>query len=174
RPPQTRKLSMSLLDRFNLGHGFKKYFELVPATDQATRNQVYGVRHEVYCEDLHFEPERPDRREIDLYDAHSLHCLLRTKDAPYDPVGCVRIVMADPADMDKPLPFELTCADALDRSSSTRPHSRAGGSPRSRALPFAPATVDVAARTARQRGSTMKTSAHASSRASPTSRSAST
>lgn len=107
---------MSLLDRFNLGRGFKKYFEILPATDEATRNQVFRVRHEVYCEDLHFEPERPDRREIDDYDAQSLHCLLRTSNAPHAPVGCVRIVLCDPANPDKALPFEHTCARTLDRS----------------------------------------------------------
>lgn len=106
---------MSLLDRFNLGLGFKKYFEILPATDDATRNLVFGVRHEVYCEDLHFEPERPDRREIDDYDAQSLHCLLRTSTAPHAPVGCVRIVLCDPAAPDKPLPFERTCSHTLDR-----------------------------------------------------------
>ncbi len=107
---------MSLLDRFNLGLGFKKYFEIVPATDEATRDQVFGVRHEVYCEDLHFEPERPDRREIDDYDAQSLHCLLRTSTEPHAPVGCVRIVLCDPANPERPLPFERTCAQTLDRS----------------------------------------------------------
>lgn len=106
---------MSLLDRFNLGHGFKKYFELIPATDQATRDLVFGIRHEVYCSDLHFEPERPDKREIDTYDAHSLHCLLRTRDEPHEPVGCIRIVLTNPDDPAKPLPFEHTCAEVLDR-----------------------------------------------------------
>lgn len=105
---------MSLLDRFSLGHGFKRYFEVLPATDQATLDQVFGIRHEVYCEDLQFEPERPDRREIDEYDPHSLHCLLRTKDEPHDPVGCVRIVMVDPVRPNRPLPFERTCAGVLD------------------------------------------------------------
>ncbi|HRP76466.1 MAG TPA: PEP-CTERM/exosortase system-associated acyltransferase [Rhodocyclaceae bacterium] len=106
---------MSLLDRFNLGLGFQKYFEILPAIDDATRNQVYRVRHEVYCEDLHFEPERPDRREIDDYDAQSLHCLLRTSTEPYAPVGCVRLVLCDPAVPDEALPFERTCAHTLDR-----------------------------------------------------------
>lgn len=107
---------MSLLDRFNLGLGFKKYFEILPATDEVSRDQVFGIRHEVYCEDLHFEAVRPDRREIDDYDAHSLHCLLRTASAPHTPVGCVRIVLCDPADPDKKLPFEETCSHALNRS----------------------------------------------------------
>ncbi|ATE59115.1 PEP-CTERM/exosortase system-associated acyltransferase [Thauera sinica] len=107
---------MQLFDRFNLGHGFSKYFRIDAALDDALKDEVYRVRHTVYCEDLHFEPERPDQREIDAYDAHSVHCLLRTVSEPYHPVGCARIVLANPADPEAPLPFEQTCAAALDRS----------------------------------------------------------
>lgn len=107
---------MQLFDRFNLGHGFRKYFEIHPALDEAMRDEVFRVRHEVYCEELGFEPVRPDRRETDDYDAQSLHCLMRTSSEPHRPVGCTRIVLARPEDPDFPLPFERTCAATLDRS----------------------------------------------------------
>ncbi|WP_050418419.1 PEP-CTERM/exosortase system-associated acyltransferase [Azoarcus sp. CIB] len=107
---------MLLFDRFNLGHGFRKYFEIHPATDDALRDSVYRIRHEVYCEELGFEPVRPDRRETDEYDAHSVHCLLRTSSEPARPVGCTRVVLTRTDDPDSPLPFERTCAATLDRS----------------------------------------------------------
>lgn len=107
---------MSLLDRFSLGEGFRKYFEIATAFDDAARNNVFGIRHEVYCEELGFEPVRPDRRETDEYDRHSLHCLLRTSTEPHTLVGCNRLVMARPEDPDYPLPFERTCAATLNRS----------------------------------------------------------
>jgi len=107
---------MSLLDRFSLGEGFRKYFEIATAFDDAGRNDVFGIRHEVYCEELGFEPVRPDRRETDEYDRHSLHCLLRTSTEPHVLVGCNRLVMARPEEPDYPLPFERTCAATLDRS----------------------------------------------------------
>ena len=53
---------MSLFDRFNLGAGFKKYFQIEAASNERVRDDVFRVRHEVYCEELKFEPERPDRR----------------------------------------------------------------------------------------------------------------
>lgn len=106
---------MSLLERINLGHGFRKYFRIDAAQDDALRDQVYRVRHEVYCEELKFEPERPDRREIDTYDVHSIHCLMRGVGEPHPLVGCTRLVLADPDDPDAPLPFEHTCAATLDR-----------------------------------------------------------
>ncbi|MCB1939427.1 MAG: PEP-CTERM/exosortase system-associated acyltransferase [Rhodocyclaceae bacterium] len=107
---------MSLFDRFNLGAGFKKYFQIEAASDERVRDDVFRVRHEVYCEELKFEPERPDRRETDRYDTHSVHCLLRGASAPHPPVGCTRLVLANPADLAAPLPFEETCAKTLDRS----------------------------------------------------------
>lgn len=107
---------MQAFERFNLGTGFSKYFRIDAALDDSMRDEVYRIRHEVYCEDLHFEPERADRREFDAYDAHSVHCLLRTVNEPFLPVGCTRIVLADPGDLDAPLPFERTCEGVLDRS----------------------------------------------------------
>ena len=107
---------MSLLDRFSLGEGFKKYFEIAPAFDTDRRNDVFGIRHEVYCEELGFEPVRPDRMETDEYDRHSLHCLMRTVNTPQTLVGCNRLVMTRPEEPAYPLPFERTCAATLDRS----------------------------------------------------------
>lgn len=107
---------MKLFDRFNLGHGFRKYFRVQAASTEALRDDVYRIRHEVYCEELKFEPERPDRRETDDYDRHSLHCLIRTSTEPDNLVGCTRLVLTDPDDRTRLLPFERTCAATLDRS----------------------------------------------------------
>ncbi|MBS0176495.1 MAG: PEP-CTERM/exosortase system-associated acyltransferase, partial [Nitrospira sp.] len=107
---------MLLIDDLNLGSGFKRYFRIDAALDTALLDQAYHLRHEVYCEDLKYEAERPGRRETDQFDAHSVHCLLRTVERPHQPVGCTRIVLANPADPDLPLPFEQTCAHTLDRS----------------------------------------------------------
>ena len=109
-------LIMSLLERINLGYGFRRYFRIDAALDDEQRDDVYRIRHEVYCEDLKFEPERPDRREIDDYDEHSIHCLLTTARVPSKLVGCTRIVLTNPDDPDAPLPFEQLCAETLDRS----------------------------------------------------------
>ncbi|MBD5802901.1 Autoinducer synthetase [Azoarcus sp. Aa7] len=107
---------MLLFERFNLGHGFRKYFQIHPAIDDALRDDVYRVRHEVYCEDLGFEPVRLDRLESDEYDVHSEHCLLRTSSEPIKLVGCTRLVLTNPLERSRPLPFEHTCAATLDRS----------------------------------------------------------
>jgi N-acyl amino acid synthase of PEP-CTERM/exosortase system len=107
---------MSFLDRFNLGHGYRKYFCIHAASTEALRDEVFRIRHEVYCEDLGFEAVRADGRERDDYDDQSVHCLLRSRNDPPAPVGCARLVLTREGDRDQPLPFERTCAASIDRS----------------------------------------------------------
>ncbi len=106
---------MFLPDTLDLGNVFKQYFEIVPAFSDALKDEVYRVRHQVYCEDLEFELMRPDRRETDEYDPYSLHLLMRSVQTNTF-IGCTRIVRPRPDDPYHPLPFEITCVDTLDRS----------------------------------------------------------
>lgn len=99
----------------NLGASFKRYFEIVPAMSEELREQAFRIRHEVYCEELGFERQRPDRREVDQHDKHSLHCLIRSVNTG-EYVGCTRLVLCRPDSPDELLPFERTCAASLDRS----------------------------------------------------------
>jgi len=107
---------MLSVDQLNLGLGFRKHYTIVPASTEILRDQAYRIRHEVYCEELRYEPERPDRLESDKYDSHSLHCLISSTANQATSVGCTRIVLANPADPDAPLPFERISAATLDRS----------------------------------------------------------
>lgn len=106
---------MSLPEISNLGHAFKQYFEIVPALSNALKDEVYRLRHQVYCEDLQFEPVRADCRETDEYDHYSLHFLLRSIQME-EFIGCARIVRPRPENLSYPLPFEITCSDILNRS----------------------------------------------------------
>lgn len=106
----------SSASRPNLAEGFKRYFEIAPALSEPLKNDVYFVRHDVYARELGFEPVRADQRETDSYDAHSVHCLLRTIEDPTRLVGCARLVFTDPNDPSALLPFEKTCKDSLFRN----------------------------------------------------------
>ena len=101
--------------RRDLGTSFREHFELVPALDDATRDLVYQIRHEVYCRDLGWESVREDGRESDQADKHSVHCLLRLRGSG-DPVGCLRLVLTRPECPEQPLPFETSCRDVIDRT----------------------------------------------------------
>ena len=107
---------MQHAERIDLGTGFSRHFRIDTALDSALLDEVYRIRHEVYCEDLHFESERADHRETDSHDAHSVHCLLRTRQPPMQPVGCTRLILTDPNHPDAPLPFEQVCSATLDRA----------------------------------------------------------
>ena len=98
----------------NLGASFKRYFEIVPALSETLRDHAFRIRHEVYCEELGFEPLRADGRERDRYDAQSLHCLIRSLNTGQF-VGCTRLILCRAEAPNEPLPFERTCAASLDR-----------------------------------------------------------
>jgi len=98
----------------DLGTRFREFFELLPAFDEESLDQVYRIRHEVYCRDLAWEPVRPDGRETDEFDRHAFHCLLRQR-SNGDPVGCTRLIVCRPEEPTFPLPLEETCRDVIDR-----------------------------------------------------------
>ena len=108
----------------DLGEGFRQLFELVPALDDASLDQVFRIRHDVYCRDLGWETMRKDGRESDEYDRHSFHCLLRQRDTG-EPVGCTRLILARPEDPTYPLPFERSCKAVLDRCIADQPNATA-------------------------------------------------
>lgn len=106
---------MPLPEIFTLGSSFKKYFEIVPAYTDALKNEVFRIRHQVFCEDLKFESERQNKLEMDDYDSHSLHLLIRSIKAN-EFIGCTRIILTQPNNASYPLPFEKVCAATLDHS----------------------------------------------------------
>ncbi len=106
----------------DLGEGFRQLFELTPALDEASLDQVYRIRHDVYCRDLGWEPAREDGRESDEFDRHSFHCLLRRRGTG-EPVGCTRLILARPEDPAYPLPFEESCHEVLDEALAGPPRA---------------------------------------------------
>ncbi|MFZ6751506.1 PEP-CTERM/exosortase system-associated acyltransferase [Undibacterium sp. Ren11W] len=102
-------------DNIDLAEAFQRLFEIAPALDSASLAAVYGVRHEVYCRDLGWEPLRENGQESDEYDRHSLHCLLTRRDTR-EAIGCIRVILTRAEDPDYPLPMEDSCRDVIDRS----------------------------------------------------------
>jgi len=97
------------------GYLFHRYFNAVSASSDELRSEVFRIRYDVYCEELKFEdPSRfLDKRETDLYDPYSLHCLLMHKASSMF-AGCVRIVLVNPNAPEEPLPFEKLCHDRMN------------------------------------------------------------
>lgn len=99
--------------RTSLGATFKTRFEVVPALNDALKDEVFRLRHSVYCEDLHWEPVRPDGREIDAYDAQSIALLMKHVGTG-EYVGCARLVKPNAQNPSELLPFEKFPQGSLD------------------------------------------------------------
>ncbi|WP_020408150.1 PEP-CTERM/exosortase system-associated acyltransferase [Hahella ganghwensis] len=98
---------------------FDKFLAPVIAKTELHRQHVFQIRHQVYCEELKFEPPRPDGLEIDDCDLYSSHCLIRH--IPTDRyAGCVRVVC--PTQPEEKLPIQKYCSHAY-QDSSLRPES---------------------------------------------------
>ncbi|WP_083981753.1 PEP-CTERM/exosortase system-associated acyltransferase [Arsukibacterium ikkense] len=82
---------------------FSTFFQASQAITHQDKNQVYRLRHKVYCEELSFEPCRPSGLEQDSFDQRALHCSLAEAQSN-EIAGTVRLIHCeqDPG----PLPIE--------------------------------------------------------------------
>jgi N-acyl amino acid synthase of PEP-CTERM/exosortase system len=103
----------TVLIETTLASRFADTFSVIPANSAELREEVYRLRHQVYCDELGYEPRRASRLEHDAYDARSIHCLLFHK-ASQSFAGCVRLVLPDGNDEDEQLPFEGSCSQSLE------------------------------------------------------------
>lgn len=96
--------------------GYSRYFKVVPASTPELVREAQRIRFQVYCEELGFEDRRrfPRGFEHDDSDRHARHCLLRHRPSGRF-AGCVRLVMADPANPAAPFPFEQVAGTSLRR-----------------------------------------------------------
>jgi len=108
------KQSLIMLREFAyLRDNFCKYFSIEPALSQKEKEEVYRVRHQVYCKELGWEPENSLGQETDEYDKDAMHCLMRAKNSQ-EYVGCVRLILPKHGEPFFPLPFEKACGTALN------------------------------------------------------------
>jgi N-acyl amino acid synthase of PEP-CTERM/exosortase system len=98
----------------SLGKHFLNYFVPVVANTSELLDECYRIRYDVYCKDLGYEPMEnfPDGREIDSYDPHSIHYLLRHIPSGLY-AGCVRVIYAS-TQLEKKFPFEKVCSPKID------------------------------------------------------------
>ncbi|AYA65184.1 PEP-CTERM/exosortase system-associated acyltransferase [Alteromonas sp. RKMC-009] len=92
---------------------FSTYLEPVLAVDDALRESVYKIRHNVYCDELAFEPVKESGLETDEFDAYSRHCMIRHI-GTQQMAGTVRAVR--PLQDDQLLPIEKYCRSSITRN----------------------------------------------------------
>lgn len=91
---------------------FQTHFDIIPADQAHMLDIVFRIRHQVYCEELGFEPHRANQLEFDESDQHAIHCLLFHKPSRAY-VGCVRLILADSDAPELRFPFEQVCGKSL-------------------------------------------------------------
>lgn len=96
----------------------ERHFAVEIARCEQTRDEVHRLRYQVYCVEHPFEnpSEHPDGRERDVYDARSVHALVRHRASGECAAG-VRLVLANP---ERGLPAVEHCASALSRQALER------------------------------------------------------
>ncbi len=107
---------------------FDNYFELMPASNEHLKLEVYKLRYQVYCLETGFEsPEKcqtafdtEGRRvyyEIDEFDVRSSHYLIRHR-ASRLYAATTRLILPDKDNIDAPFPIEIYCdlSEAIVRS----------------------------------------------------------
>jgi len=111
RRPDIRN-HVTIMKSANLAQHFLDYFDVVPANTSALKQEVYRLRHDVYCKEFKHEPidDHPDGMETDEYDPYSLHVLVKHKSTGLT-AGCTRIIPADPTNKVKQLPIEELYSD---------------------------------------------------------------
>jgi N-acyl amino acid synthase of PEP-CTERM/exosortase system len=101
----------------DLLNAFNDHFELVFANTPELLDEVFRLRYRTICEEMHmpgYEPWRyPDGKEVDSYDARSVHCLIRHRSTG-QAAGCVRLILALAHDPSQPFPIESATGRRFD------------------------------------------------------------
>ena len=93
---------------------FSEYLQTVVAFKDKDKKESFQIRHNVYCEELKFEDITSSGEEIDDFDSHSTHCLI--KHIPTGAfAGTVRVVMS--SNENQLLPIEKYCISSIDEQS---------------------------------------------------------
>lgn len=96
----------------DLAEHFEEYFRFRVADSQALKNCCYQIRHQVYAEELGWEPVCENGMETDMADKHSVHCLLEHVPSGVF-AGTIRLVLK-PLEGTGFLPLEEHCRDYFD------------------------------------------------------------
>ncbi|MGB1263713.1 MAG: GNAT family N-acyltransferase [Cognaticolwellia sp.] len=99
-------------DAMNIAEHFTQFLKPEIATSDELRDEVFRIRHNVYCEELAFEDIKVGGKEQDEFDAHSIFSMI--KHEPSDTyTSCVRVVKS--ANDSELLPLEKYCLAAYQR-----------------------------------------------------------
>jgi len=97
-------------DASTISKHFSQYLRPQIAYSEELKQEVYRLRHQVYCAELKFENENEEQIEKDSFDSHSVHCFVRHL-ATDRMAGTVRLITSSCAE--ELLPIEKFCSHAI-------------------------------------------------------------
>ncbi|MDX3774343.1 PEP-CTERM/exosortase system-associated acyltransferase, partial [Chromatiaceae bacterium AAb-1] len=92
---------------------FPFFFSAGIADTTQQKTEIFRLRHQVYCEELCFEPLKEDCLESDQFDLRSVHCAIRHQGSS-QLAGTLRIITSQHAD--ELLPIEQHFSDSIQNS----------------------------------------------------------
>lgn len=101
-----------MVELTTLHRHFQDYFRVVPAVTEKLVEEAQRIRHQVYCQELGWEPVKEDGLERDYYDQYSVHCLLRSVSRESF-IGCIRLVLPTDDGVGLHLPLQKACDGKL-------------------------------------------------------------
>ena len=101
-------------DAKNIAEHFTKFLEPQVALNEELRQEVFKIRHNVYCEELAFEEVKDEGMEQDEFDPQSIFCMIKHKPSNIY-TSCVRLVKS--SSKDELLPIEKFCIDSIQDKS---------------------------------------------------------
>lgn len=97
-------------DAKSIAEHFTQFLQPEVANTQELRDQVFKIRHEVYCEELNFLKSTGANSEEDSFDKHSHFSLIKHKPTNIY-TSCVRVVHS--SNENELLPIEHFCMDSI-------------------------------------------------------------
>ena len=97
-------------DAMNIAEHFTQFLQPEFASNDELRDEVFRIRHNVYCEELAFEKVKAEGKEQDEFDAQSIFSMIKHKPSNTY-TSCVRVVKS--ANVTELLPIEKYCLDAI-------------------------------------------------------------
>ena len=106
----TKKSQLASEEALTIARHFAQYLQPGIANTAEYRREVYALRHQVYCEELHFEEEKPEQIETDEFDERSIHCCIRHVSSR-NLAGILRLITSNAPE--EALPIKHFCNHAL-------------------------------------------------------------
>ncbi|WP_085300399.1 PEP-CTERM/exosortase system-associated acyltransferase [Cognaticolwellia mytili] len=97
-------------DAMNIAEHFTQFLQPEVAINDELRDEVFRIRHNVYCEELAFEQVKDEGKEQDEFDAQSIFSMIKHKPTETY-TSCVRVVKS--ISDDELLPIEKYCMAAI-------------------------------------------------------------